>query len=557
MTGAALYLLGCTLRNRLRLLARQLRNPRYLVAVLLGVGYLVLVLLGQRHGAGPGAPPAYFSLLGLAVLLILVGKWWLLGADATALAFSRPEIQFLFPAPVSRRALIGYKLARTQLLILFNVLLWTVLFRRAGTGTGVLAHAVGLWLAFTIITLHRLGVALSRESLLQHGRSGWRRSWPPVVVLLAYVAAVLLAVQRVTPLEPGPLPWVAALLVTAPLRQLLVPFALAVAPLGAETLEAFLRSLPPALLLLGLHLVWVLRADRRFEEAAIAASLRRAELLARWRRDGSIRPPMQRRRGFRLGAAGSAVTAIVWKNLTRLLRTLNPYLIPGLGLVLVAAVVGGVLVPGAEEVTRMAGVISLSWAAVLTLLGPQWVRVDLRGDLEHRQQLRTWPLSGFRLMAGMVAGSTLVVWGGVTALGLVGLLALGLLGDLGASPMLVVTLALTGMLLLGGITTIAVTIQNGAALLFPAWVGTELRPGGVEQVGQHLLTAGVSLLLLAVFLLGPGLLGGGVGYLLADTVGAWALVPAGLLATTGLALEAFLLLDWLGDRFDESDALTE
>ena len=54
MTDAALYLLRCTLRNRARRMLRQLRSPRYALAVLVGVAYLGLVLFGQRANPGGG-----------------------------------------------------------------------------------------------------------------------------------------------------------------------------------------------------------------------------------------------------------------------------------------------------------------------------------------------------------------------------------------------------------------------------------------------------------------------------------------------------------------------
>ncbi len=39
----------------------------------------------------------------------------------------------LFPAPLSRRGLIGYKLFRAQIAVLINALIWVFVLRRGGT----------------------------------------------------------------------------------------------------------------------------------------------------------------------------------------------------------------------------------------------------------------------------------------------------------------------------------------------------------------------------------------------------------------------------------------
>jgi hypothetical protein len=60
-----------------------------------------------------------------ALLLVSAARWWIFGADRGTLAFASAEVQFLFPAPVSRRALIHTKLVRTQIAILLNTVIFT------------------------------------------------------------------------------------------------------------------------------------------------------------------------------------------------------------------------------------------------------------------------------------------------------------------------------------------------------------------------------------------------------------------------------------------------
>jgi hypothetical protein len=559
---AARFLILRSSRNWMRGLGRRLRNPRYAVAILIGAAYLGLVLFGRRHTEGEAVPPDAVALGGTVFLAVLVAKWWLFGADRLALAFSPAEIQFLFPAPVSRFELLGYKLLRAQRPILLNVLVWTFLLRRgAGVGLGTLPYAFSMWVFFSTIFLHRLGVALLRATVTQHGRAGLRRAWPAGVAIAAVAAAAWLTLQRIPrqtlPLNfAGPLDALRLILETPPLGWLLWPFRIPLLPLEAVDLADWLPRLLAALLLLGLHVFWVMRADRAFEEAAIEASARRAQILDRWRKQGAAAgtPVHRSQRWLPLSPNGHPIVAIVWKNITRLIRTVSPgFIVTLLTLITIAAVLAFLERGENSQVLTMIGSIALGWTAALAVLGPQWVRIDLRGELDRLPILRTWPLSGTALMTGQVVSSALVLT--LLELGLAGsgLLALVLGGGVQPPGVQLAVFALVGMLVLVGLNLIALCIQNGAALLYPAWVRTEIRPGGIEQVGQQLLTSGISLLLVAVAAVGPGLVAAAVIYLLRGPLGDWALVPGGLLAATGLALEVFLLLDWLGSRFESVD----
>lgn len=558
MRDAALYLLQRVTVNRARRTLRQLRSPRYAVALLLGLAYLVLVLFGQQHRTGGPFAARAIETGGTVLFLLLVAKWWLLGADRSALAFSPAEVQFLFPAPISRTALLGYKLARAQILILLNVLIWMLLVRGGGpAGTGAAGQAVNLWLLFSIISLHRLGVALTRQTAVEHGRAGLTRIVLPLSLVVVGAAAVWITIAR---LPPGsfatPLAGLDLATTTAPLAWLLWPFHLPLLPFAATTMGEWLQGSAVAAGILGLHVLWVLRADRAFEDAALSASAHRAELVRRLRGTGHQVPAAGTvpRSWFRLGRTGHPVGAIMWKNLTRLARATSPGL-------LAAAVVGGTFALALGLARRqespfilmMVGTLALTWCGILALIGPLWVRADLRGDLPRLTLLKTWPLPGLQVMTGQVLSSALVLTAYQAVLGAVGLVALG--GVEGTVPPVSLVAAAIPVVLaaLFGVNMLAVGIQNGAALLYPSWVSSEIRPGGIEALGQQVLTTGVSLLLLALLLAGPAMLAGAALYFSAEALGSWAALPALLLGVIGMGIEAWLLLDWLGDLFERSD----
>lgn len=557
IVDAGLYLLGRSLRNRARRLAGRLRQPRYVLALLIGIGYFTLVLWGQRAQNGPPLAIPIMQTTGTLLLAVLALKWWLFGADRLALAFSPAEIQFLFPAPVSRVGLLGYKLLRAQLLIVVNVVIWLLLLNRGRNhALPLVVHGLTIWLMFSTMFLHRLGVALTRDSLTEHGRAGLRRHWPALVGLTGLVLVIVFTLQHLeVPADGPPLSGLAAFLDTPPLSWVLYPFRVPLLPLSAPSIAAWAPLFLVALGVAGLHLWWVITADRAFEEASLEASARRAELLDRWRSQGIRSRPPERRawRWGRLAPQGHPVGAIIWKNLTRLLRTASPGM-AGVTAVLLVGILGFALLQGDAhlEIMIMIGTMAFGWMGMLVFFGPQWVRNDLRGELDHIHQLRTWPLSGRALMAGQVASSALVLTATQAILAVVGLVALSQTQRT-LPPLTLAGLYLPALLALAGLNLVALSIQNAGALLFPSWVRTEIRPAGIEAMGQHLLTAGVSLLLLLLGSAGPVALGGGVTWLGWDSLGWWSLFPGLLLASLGFALEGFLLLDWMGSRFESLD----
>jgi hypothetical protein len=536
----------------------RLRSPRYALALLLGAGYLALVFFGQRHSSAAAVPAPAVQLGGALLLAVLLGKWWLFGADRLALAFAPAEIQFLFPAPVSRAQLLGYKLLRSQFAVLLSVLIWMALLRRGrGSPLPAAAYALSLWAIFNTLFFHRLGVALTRDAVLEAGRAAVKRLWPVLAAVVAGFGLLLWELGRgYVRVGAGSdaIGQIGQLLERPPLAWILLPLRLPFLPLAAESLAEWLPRFLAAAGVAALHALWVVRADRSFEESAIEASARRAELLDRWRRHGGPAPARVRRarHWFRLRPAGHPIGAIVWKNLTRLVRTASPAMLISFGVV-AAVLIGYNLFAGAGETGgTLIGTLALGWLGMLTLLGPQWIRIDLRGELDHLSLLRSWPVSGLELMSGQVFSSALVLTALQAVLGVIVLTALA--GTAQAlSPASFATLSTAGVLALGGLNVVSLGLQNGAALLFPGWIRTDGRPGGIEAMGQQLLAAGISVVVLLLAALGPGLLAGAVIYFARGILGEWSLLPALLLGAAGLGLEAFLLLDWLGSRFERGE----
>src|ERR1700690_667846 len=132
MTPALLYLQYHSIKNRTVMRIKRLKQPKYLMGAVVGGLYfywyffrtfLVAPSRGQ-HFALLASPDnrALFESLGALVLLIPLLLAWILPNQLAALTFTEAEVAFLFPAPISRRTLIHFKLLRSQIAILFTTL---------------------------------------------------------------------------------------------------------------------------------------------------------------------------------------------------------------------------------------------------------------------------------------------------------------------------------------------------------------------------------------------------------------------------------------------------
>lgn len=512
------------------------KNPRYLVGTALGLVYLYSFMF-RRFGTGHGSDAAralaapyelavaQVALLVLAIVAVLLT--WTLGGEQTGLQFTEAEVQFLFPAPVSRSQLLNYKLARTLSRTLFSAVISTFFFRRGLNAGHPVFLLLGMMLAMTLYAFHAMGASLTRATLTQTGRAGFRRSLPFLAMAMAAGVGVAYAVThaKLPPEIPasglGLASWLTALTTTRPLGIALWPFRAVVAVPFAQSLPEFLRALPAPLGFLALHYLWVVRSDASFEDAALESSQRRAHSLENRRAGKRFVPTRAAKAWLRLSSAGHPAWGLTWKNLVSAQRAFG--LRSLVVLLPVGAVVGAVAVqlasslPPSGDVPLIVAGVLLAVAAFTTLFGPLMLRIDLRQDVQQLDVLRALPLSGRQVVVAELLGPTLVL--GLAELGLLmAAYAITLRSPFVGMPLGMRTVVLlAGACVLPAVTAAVLFVQNGAALLFPAWMS--FGPGqvrGIEAMGQRLLNLAATLLVLAVGVLPAALVGGLVYFLLAQ-----------------------------------------
>jgi hypothetical protein len=479
----------------------------------------------------------------------------------------------LFPAPLTRRELVQYKLLDYQKMMLPPLLFFCLfgLFQ-AGFPRGIYG-ALGFWLALTVLSLHGIGAKLTRQSLLDHGWSGLRRQAIPLAVLAAWVAIVVLGAPPLPDLGGGRMRALEAWFVdlgSSPAGIALTPFRLLARPAMAPDLGSFVVSFAALAGVGFLLFLWVLRSDVAFEESAVgfAETLSRRIEAARKGKftvDESGKPP--RRNPWRLSVEGSPEVAFLWKSVTEVLRGFSPRFLLLLGMLAVFAVpvafgaarrMGDA---GNALLATVAGVLAAG-SGLLAFGGPTFLGGNLRHDLEKVEALKILPLSGARLVRASLFGTVVPI----AALQCLGILGAALLlpgaGRGAIPPAWRLAAAVAGMVALPCVTALSAATDAGGALFFPSWIkpGQFQGGGGVEGMGTNIVS-----MLGRMAVLGAGLLipvgiavvataiGGAIGP-------AWA--PAGLLAGAAAGGAVVLAEVWalsllLGRRFERLDPAEE
>jgi len=554
------YLTWRSAYNRVARQLQHLRSPRYLAALLLGLAYIWFMVVGQRPGSTAGnVDPAALELIGALALVGAVAWGWIYGVERRVLAFSPAEVTFLFSGPVTRRGLIQFKLLRSQLLILFNALLWTLILSRERFGVSAWLRVVSIWVLLTTLSFHRLGASFVRTSLAEHGRLGARHRAVSLALLGAFLIGLTWSIVEALPdlmasrgVDVAGFISAAGEAAQRPVPKLLLyPFRVMVRPLTVHTFAGWLAALWPALILMALHYVWVVRSDAAFEEAAAEHSLRRVAGLGN--RPAASGRNRRRRALVRLSHTGWPAGAITWKTLVAATRTRR---VRKAGVtVLIAGLLVAVLSFDPEgSLAEGAGWLALFWGALMVITGPQYVRNDLRSDLLKLDLLRSYPVRGWSVVLAEASASTVMLT--IIQLCLLSIGYLAFLGNRSHEPDLGERTLLLGacVIFLPAINLLGMLIQNGAALLYPAWVRLGSgRTAGVEALGQNVLMVVAFVLLLSATLVLPAAVGAGGYLLLRGPLGDWALVPGGVLALGAMGFEAAWMVDWLGGVFERTD----
>jgi len=484
MTGALAYIAIISIKNRVLMAVRKLKNARYLISALFGLAYFAMVF-----GRNIGRNSKKFSLavgfdsigmdIAAGIMFLILLAVWAWPVDDAGVELSESEMQLLFCAPVSRGGILFYKFMRAQLPILISAVMTTVMM-------GHWRNALGMWFVFASLSLYM--------TMVQQMRARLRRMRIGFIVRLTVVVAIITGVSWVT---------VQAGTFKNPLLETLsfIPRFFAMAALPNVPLSLRLLSFLVVSVLGALCFLVSASVDVDFEEGSLAISRRKANTVTRQRSQQSgqwiafkrLPPP------FRLAATGAPEVAIIWKNLIASLRIgMMPIVI--IFSVMTFLVVFSFFVP--PQASKIFGMWMLFMCGIIPLLGANLFSQDLRLDMTRIEYLKTFPLSGERLVAAEMAAPMIVmsivelIFLGITALYLHFHMPPGVIARF-ITPQSIVCVFIFAV----PICAILTVMRNAAVLLFPAWtLRSKEEPRGFVVTGQRLVVAVGNAVVLAVTL---------------------------------------------------------
>jgi hypothetical protein len=526
---ALLLLLFYSVRGRVVRSVRLLRQPRYLIGLVVFIAWMGLwvgtpaanaLLRGGRLALELPEGMLRLVQLGAAILFAAgLTVTWLLPRSRMHLGLSAAEIELLSPAPVCRRELIQHAIVKRQAGILFGAGIMTLLMGFGGLAARLLWF-VSFWLVLTNVDLHGMGRTLFKARL---GELPARRArtlrilalaggvafWGVVVFSVAgpamrFSGGLPVAVEdgavgklvSATELEHGAHRWA-----LAPFLWLLEPPLAALRGVGLGSGRVVLA------LLFGLGLVllqneWVVRSQFKFEEAALKHARRQSakrDPRSRYRRLALAR---RTQCPFDLAPSGAPGAALLWKSLLQVRRSpvLRVALVRvGLAMAIALALWLSGAPPWLTAAVLSLGVVSL---AMLSWLIPLHDRNDLRSDLLSLEIIRPWPLPGWRVFAWEALGPAI---GGLFAVGFAACLVvftdiamqLGpaaskrseVMAGIGLAGPLSIPLLVIGLLpLAAALSFLTAVLVNLVALYMPGWVQLSSRkPRGAAAFGHNLL----------------------------------------------------------------------
>jgi hypothetical protein len=551
--------------NRIVARLKRLRNPRYLFGAIAGAAYFYFIVFRRMtHRGSNGNAAVAFAKLGLSGAFVDIGAAaifalailvWAFPGDQGGIELTEAEIAFLFPAPLRRRDILLYKIIRSQPQI-FVTSLVALFFSRG--------WFVGTWAVFTVAQLYATMTAFGRARLrlLRVGFLTRLAGVFGILGLLAWYAWSHLrpSFHAVSRYSDTPFSSIHETLSHGLPNVLLFLPRFFVRAMYPSDLGTFGISVSVVALLGLLFFSIAVRLNVSFEEGSIVASQKRLARVARMQGNRSGRNVTFKRMPVpSLRATGPVEVAIIWKNVVALLRISIAWVLIFL-LIYLYMVIQAIWVhePG---ITTTIGVVLACFAGMFIFVGPGIFANDLRLDFGRMEVLKSYPISGERLIGAEIAAPLAVV----STLEILFLATAATLMNFGSgNPKLAflssAQFVVIGLLIAVPVCALQLVIRNAIPVLFPAWAGRSKEEArGIAFTGQRII-----MLIGNLFVLIVALIPAGIVLLPSLWVSSHffsghpaAIAVATMPAVFTLGVEVWLAIKALGAQFDRLDISNE
>ena len=456
MNRSLLLLSKLRFLSQVRKVRRTLSTPKGFLMALVAMGFFGLTLLPYlvTHNLPRAVPPEHLPMATWFMHPAALFAFWVFSIVGShfksPIAFSMPEVEFLFPGPFTRHELLIFKLAVSTLGTLgFAIMMPLVLPMVWGP-----AALVGIWLALTFMQWSTILLTLGASWL------GARYRLVLALVVLAFVAAAGYSIWTSGALAPNVAIRERLLAVEGSwlTRAVLAPFAVFSRVMKSEAFAELGSWALPAAAMNLLVAVAILSLDRFFVEASLEASQRRYEMIERLKRSGGL-PTVAGRSKPRMGLATfprlKGAGTIAWRQSLEMFR--------GSGRMLVAVPVAVVpLAVLAAVSSRRSGMppegLVIALTLVIGFMITTLMQLGLRNDLDHLDVIKSLPIGPQMIVWGSIVASILYI----TLVQAVAVLAiLAVLRQWVPSAAVALALALP-------INVLTVAVDSALVLLFPS-----------------------------------------------------------------------------------------
>jgi hypothetical protein len=387
---------------------RRMRTPKGALFVVIGLIVFVLWLIPLTVSVvvAPRSDPHVVRLFAPLVMLLMCMVTLLGGGGDRSISFTPGEVNFLFPGPFTRRQLLLYKLSRTlNGGVISGLFLSLILNQHATYWVTAIAAAM---LTMIFVQLVTLAATMLSQSAAARAYSMSRKIVLGAILALIAMALspTLLQLARDGAHARSAMDIAIAVRHAPAMQVLLAPFEPFVRTFTAQSAVGF-ALWGSAAVLIDAGLFWlIIWLDADYREAALAASQRMADRMARLRKGQFSLQQSRAKPSSRfgrvpmlpwLGGAGPTI----WRQLTVALRSLK-------SVMFVLALMTAGFVP--MLFNRQAGMASVTVTAIWgTLLLTMILKFDFRADLEQLEWQKAMPLSPLAIAIGQLAVPVLMV----------------------------------------------------------------------------------------------------------------------------------------------------
>ena len=557
------YLVHRRLRNRLVSALKRIRQPKYMIGALILGAYIILVLFWITEDRTTisskdlGDNLVLFGSLG--ILALAIGAWVSMRrVKGHPLGFEKAEVEMLFPLPVSRRALVLYRLLARQPRILLSVLVFALFINRSFRSGTLLAA----FIVFSVFYLHTIGAAFAHATPLQAGLRRNLVAWLPfaLIVSMTVLGLALAGIDPGALFSKEALNEIERIGSTGLLAIVLEPFrVLSTLLIGRPESNFYLPALGWGALILVGHLAWVFLQDVAFEEASLrGAEVRAARIEAfkkgNWGVWKGFGGSGLRGQPFRLAPIGPPVWAYVWKGILAAGRLFRPpvafiglLLSVGLGMIL-RTLVDGLGLDETGDCIALPVAAMCAWMIYFFILFGQ--SREGFGMIETMSVLKPLPAPGRAVFLGSLLAevSTVMVIYSLLA----GATAGYLIRWMAMNPLFGSLLFASALFAIGSLVALASGLRMAIVLWLPFTATIQVGP---SHVGHNFLVFLTRLVGLFVLLIPPALIVAVVGVLVGEMRYASHLC---LMAGGAVILLEVKILGELGGRlYDRFDPVLE